>query len=697
MLNRASVATLLTSIVVGMAACIVAFLAFNAWHSFDRLKAAGRISVIAGLSRDAFVGMHSLRTDRSTTARALTSEDLLDAEHEKVLKGIRDVELPALHGVMEALPSVDFPERAVLLPELSRLTDTMFALEKESWVAFAKPKAARRAGLAKEYVEANAVLSDTLERMSGNLAAAVKHSDPVIDQLLSLKQAAWLLRLTAGEASLLISNGLGGMSLPADARLTYTKFIGGINTAWAAVELVASGTKLPPDLVEALKTAKQANFDPQYTALRDRLFDQIISGQKPEMAVIKFSPLTVGQMSTAVTIAERALDAAKAHAQAQQSDARRSLIVEIALLVGALALAFGIIVGMRRRVINPLKAIGEAMVNVAEGDLSVAVPFADRRDEMGALAGALETFKQSAIEKARIEDQQRTQDVRAAQRQQTVEAHIGTFESRIRGTLGALRAASEEMRATSEGMSSVSGETNAQVRMAATASSDASAHVQSVAAASEQLSVSISDISRQVTHAAAIANRAVAQTRQTDDTVQGLMATASRIGEVVELINSIAGQTNLLALNATIEAARAGESGRGFAVVASEVKSLATQTAKATEEISQQISDVQKVASEAVEAIKGIGGIIGEVSQVATAIATAVEQQGSATQEITRSTQQAAQGTQQAADNITNVTAGADATGAAAANVKSAAEVLSVQTAQLGDQVDDFLNSIRAA
>jgi len=487
------------------------------------------------------------------------------------------------------------------------------------------------------------------------------------------------------------------MTLPSDARLTYTKFVGGINTAWAAVELVASGTRLPPDLAEALKAAKQAHFDPQYLALRDRLFDQIMSGQKPEMAVIKWSPLTVQHMGTAVTIAERALDAAKIHAGAQQSEARRSLIVEAALLVGALALAFGIIVGMRRRVITPLKAIGEAMVNVAGGDLAVVVPFADRRDEIGALAGALETFKQSAIEKAGIEDQQRTQDARAAQRQQTVEAHIGAFEGRIRDTLGALRSASEQMRATSEGMSSVSGETNAQVRKAATASGDASNHVQSVAAASEQLSASISNISSQVTHAAAIANQAVAQTRQTDGTVQGLMATASRIGEVVQLINSIASQTNLLALNATIEAARAGEAGRGFAVVASEVKSLATQTAKATEEISQQISDVQKVAGEAVEAIKGIGGIIGEVSEVATAIADAVEQQGAATQEITRSTQQAAQGTQQAADNIAGVTAGADATGAAAANVKSAAEVLGVQTAQLSDQVHDFLNNIRAA
>jgi methyl-accepting chemotaxis protein len=197
------------------------------------------------------------------------------------------------------------------------------------------------------------------------------------------------------------------------------------------------------------------------------------------------------------------------------------------------------------------------------------------------------------------------------------------------------------------------------------------------------LSASINDISRQVTHAANIASRAVDMARQTDDTVQGLSKTASRIGEVVGLINDIASQTNLLALNATIEAARAGQAGRGFEVVASEVKSLAGQTAKATEEISEQITAVQRVAMEAIEAIKGIGGIIGEVNEVASAIAAAVEQQGAATLEITRSTQQAAQGTKAVSDNIEGVSVGADAAGAAALNVKSAAGVLGSQAQQL--------------
>jgi methyl-accepting chemotaxis protein len=182
-----------------------------------------------------------------------------------------------------------------------------------------------------------------------------------------------------------------------------------------------------------------------------------------------------------------------------------------------------------------------------------------------------------------------------------------------------------------------------------------------------------------------------------DGTVQGLATSAGKIGEVVGLINSIAAQTNLLALNATIEAARAGDAGRGFAVVASEVKSLASQTAKATEEISEQIADIQKVAGDAIDAIKGIGGIIGEVNEVATAIAAAVQEQGAATHEITRSTQFAAQGTKNVSDNISGVKTDADAAAAAAENVKDASETLETQSQHLGNQVTEFLGRIRAA
>ena len=310
-----------------------------------------------------------------------------------------------------------------------------------------------------------------------------------------------------------------------------------------------------------------------------------------------------------------------------------------------------------------------------------------RKDEIGALAGALETFKQQAEDKVRIEAQERERNAGATARQQAIESYVGEFENLVRQTLDQLGDASGQMRTTSDGLSTVSRQTNARVQVAEKASSEASMSVETVAAASEELSASINDISQQAAHAAGIASRAVSQARETDGTVQGLAKSAGRIGEVVGLINSIAAQTNLLALNATIEAARAGEAGRGFAVVASEVKSLASQTAKATEEISEQISDIQKVAGEAIDAIKGIGGIIGEVNEVATAIAAAVQEQGAATQEITRSTQFAAQGTKNVSDNISGVKTDADAAAAAADDVKHASETLETQSKQLGTQV----------
>ncbi len=697
MLNQLTVSALLKLVIGVMAACVVAVLSVGAWASWERLQTAGRISVIADASASAFKAMHNLRNDRPSTNRLLIGDQVIQPDMIKYLHGIRDDEMPAMRSAADLLATIEFPDQNVLVPALSQLMQKLSVLQAESWNAMSQPKASRRPALVKEYMETTEVLLRTLETLSAQLAAAVNHSDPVIDQLLSIKQTAWLLRSTAGEASLLLSAGLTAGRMTPEARQSYTKFVGGIETAWSALETVAAGTKLPPGLVDALAAAKTAYFEPQYLDLRDRIANALVNGEKPELTASQWSPITVGRMGSAVTVAERALEEAKGHALAQWSAAERSLILQLVLLTGALALASGSMITASRRVINPLHAIRDAMLKVAGGDLSTDVGYAGRRDEIGALAGALGTFRQQAIEKAHIEQQERDRNLSASTRQQAIEAHIAAFENQMRQALDALSAASEQMGTTSEDMSTVSSQTNAQVHMAAKASGEASMNVQSVASASEELSASITDIGRQVTHAASIASRAVDQARQTDNTVQGLAKTANRIGEVVGLINDIASQTNLLALNATIEAARAGESGRGFAVVASEVKSLAGQTAKATEEISEQIAAVQKVANEAIEAIKGIGGIIGEVSEVASAIAAAVEEQGAATQEITRSTQQAAQGTTAVSDNIKGVSVGADATGAAAQNVKLAAEVLGTQAQHLRGQVDEFLGKIRAA
>lgn len=382
---------------------------------------------------------------------------------------------------------------------------------------------------------------------------------------------------------------------------------------------------------------------------------------------------------------------------ASMAQARSTRLAFIGLFAAAVSIAILVNILIARAIGGSISRLTASTLRLAQGDLSVTVEGAERKDEVGALAGAIGTFKQNAVEKLRIEEEQRARHEQAAARQQAIEGYIAAFEGQMRQTLEALSGASSEMRRTSDDLSRTADTSNQQMKVVASASEEASANVQTVAAASEELSSSITEIGQQVSRAADIAGRAVNEAGQTDATVQGLSSAAQKIGEVVQLINDIAGQTNLLALNATIEAARAGEAGRGFAVVASEVKSLASQTAKATEDISAQIAAVQSVTRDTVDAIKRIGGTIGEVSAVATSIASAVEQQGAATQEISRNTQEAAQRTRDVSSNADGVLEGAHATDAAAQGVKGAAESLSRQTQDLRAQVDEFLAKIRAA
>ncbi|HUI97237.1 MAG TPA: HAMP domain-containing methyl-accepting chemotaxis protein [Xanthobacteraceae bacterium] len=697
MFNRLSVNSLLKAAISIMAAVVVIMLAARAWDSWQRLATSSRIAAVADASRFTFKAMHTLRTDRASTFRELNAEGTISPSVTAYIKGVREVEMPALQSAADIAESIDFADKQTLLPELRQEIKTLTALVPESWDAFNKPKAQRRTALVGEYMAVTGKLLETLDRFSAQLFASVKNNDAVIDQMMAMKQIAWIVRNEGGEASLLVSNSMvAGKAVP-DAPAKYAGHVGGTIAAWAALESMAFGTSLPPRVTQAIAEAKRVYFGADYTALRDRMFAAVLAGQKPEMTANEWAPVTVGHLASLLTVAEAALDAAKDRAEELHGATRLELATQLALLAGALVLAFGSLTLVRNRVITPLLAIKDAMLRVAGGDHTVEALYTDRADEIGALGGALATFRQNAIEKTRIEDDQRDRHAQASRRQKTVDTSIVGFEAQIGEALKALSDAAAQMRKTSDEMSAISQQTNTQVNSAAQASEEASSNVQTVATASEQLSASISDISRQVVHAADIAGRAVDETKQTDGTVRGLAESAERIGEVVKLINDIAGQTNLLALNATIEAARAGEAGKGFAVVASEVKSLANQTAKATEEISGQIAAVQKVTKDAMDAIKGIGSTIGEVSAVATSIASAVEEQGAATQEITRNTQGAARRTKDASASLGGVKSGADATRAAAQNVKSAAEALGVRADQLRGQVTEFLATIRAA
>jgi methyl-accepting chemotaxis protein len=364
----------------------------------------------------------------------------------------------------------------------------------------------------------------------------------------------------------------------------------------------------------------------------------------------------------------------------------------VAVVIGLLATLIG------RSVVRPVGAMTAFMTNLAAGDLSKEVPSAERKDEIGLMASAVQVFKDNLIRTHALEAE--TAQVRlAAEEQRRVEMRqmAGSFEQAIGGIVGMVSSSATELQATAQAMTATATETASQSTTVAAAAEQAASNVNTVAAAAEELGSSVQEIGRQVDGSADLALTAVAEANQASTLVHELSAAVSRIGDVVGLISTIAGQTNLLALNATIEAARAGAAGKGFAVVASEVKALAAQTAKATSEISGQILQIQASTGQAVASIGGITGRIREISAVATSIAAAVEEQGAATQEIVRNVAQAAAGTGEVTGNIAGVAGAAEETGAAANQVLGSASELSRQSEHLTTEVARFLAKVRAA
>jgi methyl-accepting chemotaxis protein len=436
-----------------------------------------------------------------------------------------------------------------------------------------------------------------------------------------------------------------------------------------------------------------------YLALQERVFAQSL--QDKPAAILAFG-------APAAALFNQAWEALEAAKQANRDGAQRSrqaageiyasafwlsgglaALTLLTALAGALWLTFDLA--------GPVNQLAGRMRRLSQRDLAGSIPGHGRRDEIGGMAAAVAVFRDSMAEAERLGAEQAAGQQRRQERSQRMDGLVKSFEQAASGLSNHLSAAAAELEATARSMSDTAGQADRQASAVANAAEETSGGVQTVAAAVEELTASIAEINRQVAQSATITARATAEMQRTDATVRALASGAQRIGDVIGLINNIAGQTNLLALNATIEAARAGEAGKGFAVVASEVKNLASQTARATEEISAQIAQIQTATQEAVGAIQGIGGTIGEISNIAGSIATAVEEQGQATQEIARSVQKTAVSTREVTQNITGVSQAASITGQSAQDVLEAAGQVAKQAGQLGVEVGGFITAVRAA
>ncbi len=697
MLNRLTVSGLVKTVVSVFALVLIAQFSMGAWTSWTQYQKSIRIASVVDATTHMFTALHNLRVDRSNSRRALILEEV----HPTVPRTIaphREAEMPALRAALATLRGIQYPGAAAAAAQLDQTITRLAELQIETARAMAQPKAQRPAGIADAYFNATDGAITLLDRLSGELTRLIKLDDAFVDQLMEIKQNAWVTRQAAGDVSVYISNPLAGMPLPENPLVGYATLTTRMETSWAAVQQLASSLTLPASFATAMQQAQTGFLDPEFAKVRMTTLTALINKQPPGFTASQWSPMAVAKLATILNVADAALAAARDHSASMKASAFRALTMQLGELAVALAFAIGALILMSRRVIGPLTEIKDNMLRLASGDTTVESRFAGRRDEIGALASAMQTFKDNMIDAERLRSERSENEARAAEARRADMLHLAdAFQATVGGIVETVSRASSELESAATSLSKTAANTQSLATVVASASDEASANVQSVAGAAEEMASSVSEIGRQVEESSRMSSEAVKQAEKADQRIAELLTAAGRIGDVVKLITAIAEQTNLLALNATIEAARAGEAGKGFAVVASEVKQLATQTAKATEEIGAQISMMQSATQDSVAAIREIGSTIDTLAGIAAAIAAAVEEQGAATQEISRNVQEAAQGTAEVAGNIASVNSGAAETGSASAQVLSSAQSLSRESDVLQREVARFIETVKAA
>ena len=515
-------------------------------------------------------------------------------------------------------------------------------------------------------------------------------------------------------------------------------YVGRVNSSWDLVNALLSSSVVDTKLRSYSKNVNEEFFD-NFRSLKDEVYDasyDAAASQDEGADVVKADyPVDAAEWIARATAATKTIQdlskavgvSARNVAEESASDANGRLMIGILVLVITLAIGGGAFWLVAMRIARPLARLGESMSGIADGDLEVEIKGTGRRDEIGMMARSLQVFKESAIEKTRLEAEQKeaaeenrrqkerdAEAMREAEEKERIreERHVeqareerqnemlalaDDFESSVMDIVASVSAASGDMETKARDMSSIAEQTTHQASSVSAASEQATANIQTVASAAEELSTSVKEISEQVTQSSIFSTSAVEETEKAIGEIKGLVEAAQKIGDVISLINDIADQTNLLALNATIEAARAGEAGKGFAVVASEVKNLASQTATATDEIALQVGSMQAATKKAVTAIDGIQHVIKKIDNTSISISSAVEEQDASTHEIARNVSEVSVGTQEVTSSIHVMSEGAESTGKAAVQVLESAQNMSQHSAELRQQLEQFLIQIRAA
>ncbi|WP_156907186.1 methyl-accepting chemotaxis protein [Thalassobaculum salexigens] len=655
---------------------------------------SGKVVQSAEALKETFVALQNTRRERGPVVNMLKATDAASADFLKSVNDVRTASLPATKTLIDLCAEITCAQ-AVTDQTLASDLAKIETLRQKVDAALKQPLSARPQGLADEWRKASTSIINQFETISSELGAQMRMVDPVIAELVSIKDAAYLTRDAVGLEATAIQAAIGEGAFTDASRAKINQLRGKGQAGWQQLsELMAR-----PGMQPALKTDMAKATDSvtkEFPQKREAVETAITEGKADTVDRDAWEALNGRVLNDLVAICMTALDLTISYAGDEAAANWMVVYLVGALLVGLVILGIVSLQVIRRRVTGPIQNMTRTMRDISGGDLDADVPYLDRKDEIGGMAGTLETFKLALLRQRESDEAAKAEAEAKLKRAQAMQEIIAGFQKVVADLIQRLSSSATEMQASAQSMTETAERTESQSSTVVRASSMASSNVESAAAAAEELTSSIAEIGRELEQATQIAGRAVDAASKTNETVQGLEVSSQAIGDVVRLIQDIAEQTNLLALNATIEAARAGEAGRGFAVVASEVKALATQTASATQEISGRIEEMQTATRSSVTSIQEIVKVIGEINQIATVIAAAVEEQTAATQEIARNVTEASRGTTEVSSNISGVSDAARHTGEAASQVLSAAGDLNKQSSTLETEVGQFIRSVQA-
>jgi methyl-accepting chemotaxis protein len=686
---------------IAVAFCLVLpILAWTLSHdSYLGWKAYRNADLVAqqnAAANNLIAGVYEILMERLATNNALLASDsAADGVLTEISKR-RSVAVQKITAAYAALNAQDFPNRQGLLGELKGAIDKADNYRRKADEGVKQAQAARDADTVKNLFVALSELSTTAQKVWAAVLANTSTFDTELARLASVRILAWNLRDIAGFERSHIAGAITAKGpIPADKLAAIGEVRAQIALMWRLLQINLKQQEHPA-VTKGLQSAKDGYFA-KFQPLADQMRKVSAQDAAYGMTTLQWVDTTTPLLFTLLDVMYGAGEASEAHTAQLESSALRGLVVDLLLLLIGLVGAGTAVWMIIRTVARPLGELSAVMAKLGAQDEQVVIPHAESVDEIGHMARAMKSFRESflAMEAVRREHAA-TQDVQAKRGERLAGLTVD-FERKVSGIVAAVTSAADEFATSAGQMAAAAEEGTKTATTVAGASEEACANVQAVASSTEQLSGSINEITQQVTESARIASAAREAASATNDNVKALADAASSIGEVVKLISAIAEQTNLLALNATIEAARAGDAGRGFAVVASEVKTLAGQTAKATDQISNQIQNVQAATGHAVEAIGSITKTIDQINDIANTIADAVQEQSAATREISVSVRQTAAGTQEVASNVIGVKDAATHTGEAASRLMTGAQSLKQQSQQLSTEVEGFLKAVRAA